>query len=266
MGKSDNQESRENPFSGLQLWKVVGMFALVLAAVQIAMGAVDSFMQFIMGAIRANENMRVFLGSTIAHAIMITVMILIAIPVIRSALKRPGLNGLYPINDRKWIDLFVGMGLSAAAVLFVFALEYALGFISITGFALSGSAPIVWLRSFWLVMLLQLSAAVCSEVLYRGLLLQGIEITWDARGALFISAIIFGGAQVISASIDTTSWLKMVPLLALTGGMLGWAFLRSGNLWLATGIHFAWSLLQYNLLNLVGAQHSSGIEIGRAHV
>jgi hypothetical protein len=259
MGKTDNKESKENPFSGLQLWKIVGMFALVFAAVQIAMALVDSGTQFLMDAIHANENVRVFLGSTISHAIMIVVMFLIAIPVIRSALKRPGLVSLYPVNDRQWIDLFIGMGFSAAALLVVFAIEYALGFISITGFALSGSGAVVWLRSFWLAMLLQLVAAVSGEVLYRGLLMRGIEICWDAHGALFISAIIFGGAQVISASMDTTNWLKMVPLLALTGVMLGWAYLRTGNLWLATGIHFAWNLLQYNLLNLGGIKQGSGL-------
>lgn len=31
-----------------------------------------------------------------------------------------------------------------------------------------------------------------------------------------------------------------------------WAYLRTGSLWLPIGIHFAWNLLQDNLLNLPG--------------
>jgi len=35
--------------------------------------------------------------------------------------------------------------------------------------------------------------------------------------------------------------------------MLGWTALRSGDLWLPVGIHFAWNLVQGDLLNLTGS-------------
>jgi membrane protease YdiL (CAAX protease family) len=34
--------------------------------------------------------------------------------------------------------------------------------------------------------------------------------------------------------------------------MLGYAYLRTGSLWLPMGIHFAWNLLQDDVLNLPG--------------
>jgi hypothetical protein len=70
---------------------------------------------------------------------------------------------------------------------------------------------------------------------------------------LFISSIIFGGYRIINIGLNATNWLQFIPLLALPGVMFGWAYLRTGNLWLATGLHFAWNLFQDDIFNLTGS-------------
>ena len=252
MSKQATKDAKENPYTGLQLWKIIGMFALVYAVVQLAIGVIRTGEQFLMDSINASDNVRVFLGSTVSRASMVAAILLITTPVIRSVYKKPGLEGLYPIGPKHWKDLLVGMAIAACAMVIVFLVAYALGFIRVSGFALQGQPVDTWLRTAWLALLVNAVTAISNEMLYRGLLLQGVEISWDKWGALFISSIIFGGSQVMTAIASESNWLDFIPLLALPGMMLGWAYLRTGNLWLATGIHFAWNLFQDDILNLTG--------------
>ena len=255
------KEQENNPDGGLQIWKVIGVFALVFAAIQLAVAVFGDGINYLMKMINASENVRVFIGSTISRAGMIAAIILITTPVIRSILNKSNLNTIYPLTNNWYKDLLIGIGISALAMVVIFLIELAFGWISVTGYALSGKAADGWLRAIWLSLLVNLTAAVGEEVLYRGLLLEGIKEAWDERGALFISAIIFGASHIAVAGAKETNWLQFIPFLALPGVMLGWAYLKSGNLWLPTGLHFAWNLFQDDILNLTGS-HSGDTLFG----
>jgi len=255
MAKEAKKKSQNDSGDGLQLWKIVGIFALVFTAVQLAIAAIGVGGKFVVDSIGAGDNVRVFLFSTLSRTAMVAAILFITIPVIRSVYKRPGLIQLFPTKEQQWKDLLVGMAIAAGAMVIVFLLEYVFGFITVNGFALTGQPADAWLRAIWLALLVNAVAAIGEEVLYRGLLLQGLEIAWDQWGALFISSIIFGGSHILVAGASESNWLEFIPLLALPGIMLGWAFVRTGNLWLATGIHFAWNLFQDDILNLTGFQH-----------
>lgn len=114
-------------------------------------------------------------------------------------------------------------------------------------------------RAIWMALLVNMVAAVGEEVLFRGLLVTGLKKAWDASGALFISAVIFGASHILVTGAAQTSLLIFIPLLALPGVMLGWAYLRSGNLWLATGIHFAWNFFQDSVFNLASRPTSDSL-------
>jgi membrane protease YdiL (CAAX protease family) len=255
------KEQEKNSDGGLQIWKVIGVFALVFAAVQVAVAVFGVGINYLMRLINASENVHVFVGSTISRAGMITAILLITTPVIRSILNKSNLDTIYPLTKNWYKDLLIGMGVSALAMVVIFLIELAFGWISVTGYALNGEAVDGWLRVIWLSLLVNLSAAVGEEVLYRGLLLEGIKEAWDERGALFISAIIFGASQIAVAGAKETNWLQFIPFLALPGVILGWAYLKSGNLWLPTGLHFAWNLFQDDILNLTGS-HSGDTLFG----
>lgn len=247
------KKQSKNPVEGLQLWKVVGVFALVFAAVQLAVAILDVGTIYLMELSNASENVRVFIGSTISRAGMIAVVILITAPVIRAVLNKPGVESLYPCVKNWLKDFLAGIGISSTALLTLFLIELAFGWISVTGLALEGAAFDAWLRAIWLALLFNLTVSVGEEVLFHGLLMQGTIEAWDEWGALFISSIIFGGYRIINIGLNATNWLQFIPLLALPGLMFGWAYLRTGNLWLATGLHFAWNLFQDDIFNLTGS-------------
>lgn len=253
------KEQSKNPTKGLQLWKVVGVFALVFAAVQLTVAGIKDGANFLMELINANDNARAFIGSTISHTSMIAATILITAPVIRSVLNKPGVESLYPRAKNWWKDLLAGMGISSAALLFVFLVELALGWISIIGLAFDGAAANAWLQAIWVALLFNLTISVVEEVLFHGLLLQGTIQAWDKWGALFISSIIFGGYRIIDIGINDTNWLQFIPLMALPGVIFGWAYLCTGNLWLATGLNLAWNIWRGDILNLTGAHSEKNL-------
>lgn len=237
---------------GLQVWKVIGMFAMVFLAVQLSVAAFGVGMNFLMQQLGAGDNLRVFFSSTVSRVGMIVSTILITAPVVRVALKKHARTILYPF-DRTWLkDLLAGLGIAAAAMTAVFLIELAFGWLEIEGLSLSGEPADAWLRAFWLAILVNTATAVGEEVLFRGFLVTGLKEAWDKRGAVFVSAVIFGASHILISGASQTNWLEFIPLLALPGVMLGWAYLRSGNLWLATGIHFAWNLFQNDIFNLAG--------------
>jgi len=253
------KEQAKNPFEGLQLWKVIGVFALVFAVVQISVAGIKDGINFLMNLINANDNVRAFFGSTVSQISMIAAIILITAPVIRSMLNKPGVESLYPRLNSWWKDFLVGVGISSAALLIIFLIELALGWINIAGLALDGSAPIAWMRTIWVALLFNLTISVMEEVLFHGLLLQGTIEAWDKWGALFISSIIFGGFKIIDIGFNNTNWLQFIPLLAFPGVIFGLAYLRTGNLWLATGLNFAWNIWQGDILNLTGAHREDNL-------
>lgn len=237
----------------LQLWKVMGVFALVFTGMQLAAAAVNLGTNYLIELINVEDNLRVFFGSTISSVGIIAATILITAPVIRAVFGKPGAQSLYPRVKNWWKDLLIGMGISSAAMLVLFLIEFALGWISVTGFVLDGSALDAWLRTIWVALLFGLTVSIKEEVLFHGLLMQGVNKAWDMGGALLISSIIIGGYKIFDIGITNSNWLQFIPLLALPGLVFGWAYFRTGNLWLATGLHFAWSLFQDNILNLSGS-------------
>jgi len=234
----------------LQVWKVIGVFAMVFVAVQLSVAFFGVGINFLMRQISAGENVRVFIGGTISRVGMIAAVILLCAPVITKVFNANSREILYPFKREGLRDLMVGLGISILSMTLIFLLELVLGWLKIEGIALSGLPLDAVFRAIWMALLVNLVAAIGEEVLFRGLLVTGLKKAWDAPGALFISAVIFGASHLLVTGAAQTSLLIFIPLLALPGVMLGWAYLRTGNLWLATGIHFAWNFFQDSIFNL----------------
>lgn len=235
-----------------EVWKIIGMFAMVFLAVQLAVSAFGLGINYLMRQTGAGENLRIFLGSTVSRMGMVAAGILITAPVIRISLKKNPREILFPFIDTWKKDLLNGLLAGSAGILFVFILSFIFGWIRINGMALSGEPAVVWLRTIWLAILVSATAAVVEEVLFRGLLLTGLQEAWDEKGAVFVSAVIFGASHLLAASARNTNWLEFIPLLSIPGILLGWAYLRTGNLWLPVGLHFAWNFFHDDILNLTG--------------
>jgi membrane protease YdiL (CAAX protease family) len=109
------------------------------------------------------------------------------------------------------------------------------------------------LASGLFVALVLLFGAVGEELIFRG---YGFQVLFAAFGpavSLALSSLLFG---VVHMSNLNASPLGIVNTVGF-GVVLGYAVLRSRELWLAIGIHFGWNLL----LPLVGGA-LSGFKIG----
>ena len=106
---------------------------------------------------------------------------------------------------------------------------------------------------FFFVSTLLLFGAIGEELLFRG---YGFQVLWRTVGTaltLFISAVLFG--LVHMQNLNVNPW-GIVNTIAF-GLVLGYAFIRTGDLWLPIGFHFGWNWM----LPLAGVQ-LSGFNIG----
>jgi len=80
-------------------------------------------------------------------------------------------------------------------------------------------------------------AASGEEMMFRGYAFQILIEKLGAYGTLLPVAILFG---LVHASNPHATWLAIVNTI-LWGVILGFAFLRSRDLWLPIGLHFGWN-------------------------
>eukprot|EP01034_Spumella_vulgaris_P023749 gene23749-30006_t len=102
--------------------------------------------------------------------------------------------------------------------------------------------------------------AVFEELLFRAMLLRILQNALGTRWALAISSLIFALAHFPN---DGVSALGLVITVA-AGVMFGAAYLKTGRLWLAAGLHFAWNFITGTVFSLpVSGGAAKGWIIGR---
>jgi uncharacterized protein len=107
--------------------------------------------------------------------------------------------------------------------------------------------------SFLFITGILLFGAVGEELLFRGYGFQILTAAVGALPALVVTSCLFG---LVHASNLNVSPLGIANTIGF-GLVLGYAFLRSGDLWLPVGVHFGWNWL----LPLAGVS-LSGFKIG----
>ena len=133
------------------------------------------------------------------------------------------------------LEVAAGIAIGGIVMVGIFGIEWALGAIQVTG--VGGPAGIWWA---WLAFLVV--AALLEEILSRSFLLGGLisllrRVKWVA---VAISALYFGLAHLGNPNASAVS----VVGNALGGVMYAVAFLGTGRLWMAFGLHFSWNFFQ----------------------
>lgn len=154
--------------------------------------------------------------------------------------------GWHPCSLRNLL-LGIGMGVSAAAV--VTLVPVAVRIANLVPDPEYPGGP----ATFLFVSLTLLFGAIGEELLFRGYGFQTLVRIAGAPGSLLITAALFGYVHLQN--------LHATPLgifnTAGFGVVLGYAFLRTGELWLPIGIHFGWNWM----LPVAGAP-VSGFKMG----
>lgn len=153
---------------------------------------------------------------------------------------RPVLRGLgLACSARAGRDLMAGIAIASLAMLGIFLIEVAVGAVTTSPRQQSWGELGSWFLG-------KSAASLKEEVLMRGLLLSGLVLVLKGRRtlAILLSAIAFGCIHLSNPGASPLSVLGNT----LGGVIYGMAFLLSGSLWLAIGLHVAWNFVQGPLL------------------
>ena len=158
--------------------------------------------------------------------------------------------------NRRWLkELGFGLGLGALLMAFIFILEWALGWITITEFfgtnTYLSSIPtrgFFW-QQFTQAFFFYLLAAFSEELLFRVYPIKNMGESFHNRKisrkqALWLAAILasalFGVAHLGNPH---ASWISTVNIF-FAGIMLSLGFIYSGEAALSIGLHFTWNFVQ----------------------
>ncbi|MDT0158042.1 CPBP family glutamic-type intramembrane protease [Microbacterium sp. ARD32] len=121
----------------------------------------------------------------------------------------------------------IGVGLAAATIgiLALFGAYRITGWGSITGALVAAGTMI--------------AVAVSEEVFFRGIVFRLLHSRWGAVIALIVSSGLFGLIHLLNPGATLAGALAVAVEAGL---LLGSAYLLTGSLWLAIGLHFGWNV------------------------
>ena len=164
-------------------------------------------------------------------------------------LKEYGLS-----RDKIWFkELGFGLALGLVAMVIIFGIEWAAGWIEITGFGWERSSSIpyaVWIFSYFIAMII---IGFYEELMFRGYqmvnLVEGFQterttIYRAAFIAVAVSSIIFGLLHSWNPNATVISTVNIV----FAGIMLAIPYLVTGSIAISVGIHISWNFVQGGLL------------------
>ncbi len=140
-------------------------------------------------------------------------------------------------------ELWQGLGLGAAMILIVAALEWTLGLARFTENSIS---PLSALRVGAFYCLLLGIAATGEEIAFRGYPFQRLVEATSPGTAVAVSSAVFGLAHLGNPS---WTWLSTFNTI-LVGIPLAVTYLRTRALWVPIGIHFVWNFSLVFVLGL----------------
>jgi membrane protease YdiL (CAAX protease family) len=138
------------------------------------------------------------------------------------------------------IDFSVGTLIGTLAMLGTFYVQLNLGYLHVHGFSIAAYQTLA-------AILIYLASAFLEELISRGMVLTGLILVVGRRWlAVVLMAAIFG---MLHGSNPHATALSIFSN-ALGGVVYAVAYLGSKRLWLGTGTHFAWNVVQGPILGL----------------
>lgn len=164
--------------------------------------------------------------------------------------RRPLPDWGFHFNRRWFLDLLFGMALGALLMAAIFAAQWALGWVTITGFW-SAPAGAPFAAAILAPLVLAVVVSISEELLARGNQLLNLAEGFRFLGlrlavllAWLLSSLVFGALHV---SNPNSSWLS-TGYLAVYGLLLGAGYVLTGELALPIGLHFTWNFVQGSVL------------------
>jgi len=96
--------------------------------------------------------------------------------------------------------------------------------------------PVPWPTILFVTAILMAGAA-SEEIMFRGYGFQMLLRVWGPFTTVFTVGAVFAA---LHANNPHATWLALLNTAGF-GALFGWAFLRSGDLWMPIGLHFSWN-------------------------
>jgi hypothetical protein len=164
---------------------------------------------------------------------------------------RPFKDFGFRFDRRWWWDLAFGLALGAALMLGIFAVEYALGWVTVEE-TFASPAGLSFAFTIIAAFLSYLFVGIYEEVLSRGYhltnLAEGFVLpAWGYRGAVVaawvLSSSIFGLLHAANPNATVVSTFNLV----IAGLFLGLGYVLTGELAIPIGLHITWNFFQGNV-------------------
>jgi membrane protease YdiL (CAAX protease family) len=190
--------------------------------------------------------------SVIASLFSVTISVFLA----RKFLDRRSIKSLGLKTDLRALwDLLVGIGIAAAMMAFIYALEWAFGWLSFEGFAWQNQSMDAVLIGTLEMLLIFVLVGWEEELLSRGYHLQnlaaGINLTWG----VILSSLIFALMHLGNPNVSVMAVLGLIA----AGFFLAFGYLRTRQLWLPIGLHIGWNFFEGTVFGF----QVSGLDIYR---
>jgi uncharacterized protein len=164
--------------------------------------------------------------------------------------RKPADFGFH-FNRAWWLDLGFGLGLGAVLMVFMFAFEWAAGWVQIEGFVQPNYSLPFWL-GIGIAALQFLIVGIQEELFSRGYQLHNLAEGFNWRGIGPKGALLIG--YVLSSSVfgllhlgnPNTSLMSTLNLI-VAGLFLGLGYILTGELALPIGLHITWNFFQGNV-------------------
>jgi membrane protease YdiL (CAAX protease family) len=144
------------------------------------------------------------------------------------------------VNKQAILDILSGIGITFFMMGLIFFLEGLFGWISLKAFAWSIEPVQNVMAQVLLFFIVFIVVAWNEELLSRGYHLQtiasGINLLWG----LIISSAIFG---VLHLANPHATWISALGIF-FAGIFLGFAYIRTRQLWLSIGLHIGWNFFE----------------------
>ncbi|MCA1596484.1 MAG: CPBP family intramembrane metalloprotease [Chloroflexi bacterium] len=179
----------------------------------------------------------------------LVVLLWLALKMESSRTGRPSRAGsLLPVNSRAILDFVVGCASGLALLsLVVFTLSAA----GCYHLSAPSSGPVESLKWGAAMAVVFLGVGAAEEFLFRGIVLQRIVPPLSPGAAAVVSSLVFAGVHISNPGENLIGIVQVF----VAGLLFAVIVLRTGNLWMAIGLHAAWDWSQ----NFLYSTPDSGI-------
>ncbi len=154
--------------------------------------------------------------------------------------KRSFVSLGFAVNKQAIFDILSGIGITFFMMGLIFFLERLFGWLSLKAFAWSIEPVQNVIAQVLLFFIVFIVVAWNEELMSRGYHLQTIASGFNLFWGLIISSAIFG---VLHLANPHATWISALGIF-FAGLFLGFAYIRTRQLWLSIGLHIGWNFFE----------------------